>query len=200
MHAANVRTQQSTRSIAGGIGGTVDAAALQSEMAKKYGLATTNKRPKRRPRAEDEQNSQKECISCGSGMMNTEFCESCGYIPDTRRQELEAQRQMDSLAYRRGLISNNVRSSSSSLSKGLLDPLKPLDWYLLEKSITRKVEPDACCPICMETFQATEEVLLSCGHIFHKVCLRSFENFIRNVDLSCPICRLVRIHLCIVLK
>jgi hypothetical protein len=41
----------------------------------------------------------------------------------------------------------------------------------------------------MESFRATEEVLLSCGHIFHKICLRSFENFIRNGDYSCPICR-----------
>lgn len=165
---------------------TVDAAALQNEMAKKYGIAVSQ-RPKRRPRPVEEQESrEKECTSCGNLTRNIEFCESCGYMPDTRQQEIESQRQQESLAYRRGLLSNLKAPSSSSRA---VDPLKPLDWYLLEKSILKKVDPDACCPICMETFKATDEVLLSCGHIFHKVCLRSFENFIRTGDLSCPICR-----------
>lgn len=168
------------------MGSTVDAAALQSEMAKKYGIANSQ-RPKRRPRPVDEAEAKpRECSSCGSTQMNAEYCESCGYIPDNRQQELEAQRQQESLAFRRGLLGSFKATSSSAKT---FDPLKPLDWYLLEKSILKKVEPDACCPICMEKFQATEEVLLSCGHIFHKVCLRSFENFIRNADLSCPICR-----------
>jgi hypothetical protein len=41
----------------------------------------------------------------------------------------------------------------------------------------------------MEGFKQGHEVLLSCSHIFHRTCLRSFENFMKDNELTCPICR-----------
>jgi hypothetical protein len=41
----------------------------------------------------------------------------------------------------------------------------------------------------MEPFSSGCEVLLSCSHIFHQTCLRSFENFLRDGIPSCPLCR-----------
>lgn len=43
------------------------------------------------------------------------------------------------------------------------------------------------CPICTEEFKGSEQVLLSCSHVFHKICLRNFELFSGNK--VCPICR-----------
>lgn len=43
------------------------------------------------------------------------------------------------------------------------------------------------CPICCEPFKDGEQVLLSCTHVFHRQCLRSFEKF--SKQRVCPICR-----------
>lgn len=43
------------------------------------------------------------------------------------------------------------------------------------------------CPICCEEFRDQDQVLLSCTHVFHKVCLANFERF--SGQRSCPICR-----------
>lgn len=168
------------------VGNTIDAAALQAEMAKKYGLSASSgsKRPRRRQSTDDAPKQHVVCRSCGHSIEGSEFCEKCGYFPDHRHVNILRQQQQESLAFRRGL---NLGPQPTKISEAL----KPLEWYLLEKSILQKADPDACCPICMESFRGTDEVLLSCRHIFHKVCLRSFENFIQNADLSCPICRFV---------
>ncbi|TRY98862.1 hypothetical protein DNTS_016661 [Danionella cerebrum] len=43
------------------------------------------------------------------------------------------------------------------------------------------------CVICREQFCLQPQVLLSCSHVFHKVCLRSFEKF--SGRKCCPMCR-----------
>eukprot|EP01031_Cornospumella_fuschlensis_P029842 gene29842-36032_t len=155
---------------------SIDAAALQNEMAKRLGLkiaGVPNKRkaPRRPP--------QHCCPSCDARMGEAalEYCIQCGYgVP-----KQEASNNESNLAIRRGLVPMPPKPQA--------DILKPIDWYFMESQISRKIDPDICCPICMEKFNRGEEVLLSCGHIFHKVCLRSFENFVKNAELSCPICR-----------
>lgn len=171
---------------------SLDAAALQSEMMKKYGMiggsnfplpkASQHQRLQKRQSKERKDPVEKQhlCPSCHHQLVpntetntNIEFCEFCGYFFNVHKPEL-------SLAQKRGLV---------PLPTNNYDTLKPLDWYLVERTIEKKIEPDAFCPICMGPFTQREEVLLSCGHLFHKICLRSFENFVKNADLSCPICR-----------
>eukprot|EP01032_Pedospumella_encystans_P007574 gene7574-9073_t len=82
----------------------------------------------------------------------------------------------DTLAQRRGLVPIAPPQA----------PLTPFDWAVIENS---RSDPDSCCPICMEGFKQGHEVLLSCSHIFHRACLRSFENFMKDSEFSCPICR-----------
>lgn len=43
------------------------------------------------------------------------------------------------------------------------------------------------CAICREEFRLQPQVLLSCSHVFHKVCLKSFEKF--SGKKCCPMCR-----------
>lgn len=158
---------------------SIDAAALQSEMTKRFGLKPAGL-PGRRASKSAPTPVQRHCPSCDSNMGETiqEYCVQCGYGMPNRDQTEEP-----SWAQRRGLLMMPV------IAKAAPDVMKPLDWYFIESQLSRKRDPDTCCPICMEAFNRGEEVLLSCGHIFHKVCLRSFENFVKNADLSCPICR-----------
>lgn len=44
------------------------------------------------------------------------------------------------------------------------------------------------CPICLELFKCESQVLLSCSHVFHEACLRSFENY-QGASRGCPVCR-----------
>jgi ribosomal protein L37AE/L43A len=167
----------------------IDAAALQNEMNKKYGIsnmltAKSSSSGLKQKRVSKERKlleaAAETCPSCSHQIVadpekgvNLEYCEFCGYFLNTKRSE-------PTLAQKRGLVPMNEKE---------FDTLKPLDWYLVERNIQKKVEPDAFCPICMGPFVQNEEVLLSCGHIFHKVCLRSFENFVKNGDITCPLCR-----------
>jgi len=177
---------------AGGSTNTIDAAALQAEMIKKYGVTTMRPgslQPRKPSRRDSKAGSSSApsiplvtCTSCGKQMQNPEnvrieLCVSCGYFLPPPPPEST----LFSLAQQRGLIPPRPVAK--------IEAMKPLDWYLLEGSIGKKENPDSCCPICMEAFCRGEEVLLSCGHIFHKVCLRSFENFMKSNDLACPICR-----------
>jgi len=51
-----------------------------------------------------------------------------------------------------------------------------------------QTEHDEPCPICQEEFKGSEQVLLSCSHVFHRACLASFEKFAGKARV-CPICR-----------
>ena len=43
------------------------------------------------------------------------------------------------------------------------------------------------CVICCEPFKDERQVLLSCGHTFHRQCLRSWER--HSKSRNCPVCR-----------
>ena len=163
---------------------SVDSAALQSELAKMYNLSGTRSRTggnisTRTASTAAVQRSRRPqpapqpiiCACCNSANPSAEqVCGECGYflnsiitVPDT-------------LAQRRGLVPIAPPQA----------PLTPFDWAVIENS---RSDPDSCCPICMEGFKQGHEVLLSCSHIFHRACLRSFENFMKDSEFSCPICR-----------
>jgi hypothetical protein len=111
------------------------------------------------------------CACCQCSYVSTEYaCTNCGYFANTLPQVPE------SLAQKRGLVPVAPKP----------EVLSPFDWSVIENS---RSDPDSCCPICMEGFKQGHEVLLSCSHIFHRTCLRSFENFMKDNELTCPICR-----------
>jgi len=65
-------------------------------------------------------------------------------------------------------------------------PLSAIEWKDIEKSVeSRKID---CCSICLEKFRIEEQLILSCGHVFHKICLSSFEKY--SKVKACPLCRL----------
>jgi hypothetical protein len=179
---------------------SVDAAALQAEMAKKYGIAIPGKggRGSRRS-AQNPKVSKSDqtgvvgvvCPSCTHTTVDTaesgrsEVCSFCGYFLPMSNPTTASP---PTLAQRRGLLLLPYGQSVLIAPKAVV-AMTPLEWYALEGHLQRMVNPDCSCPICMDKFINCEEVLLSCGHIFHKTCLRSFENFMKSGDLACPMCR-----------
>eukprot|EP00128_Syssomonas_multiformis_P008238 Colp12_sorted_trinity150504_noHs@786 len=74
---------------------------------------------------------------------------------------------------------------------GLVNAPPPLlnkdEWKAIkEKSNARHDSVQPCC-ICQELFDLRPQVLLSCTHVFHMECLKSFEKFTKKK--SCPLCR-----------
>jgi hypothetical protein len=51
------------------------------------------------------------------------------------------------------------------------------EWQEVEKKIKEREKNNEIenCPICLEDFTIEKQVILSCTHVFHEKCLRSFE-------------------------
>ncbi|KAF5746187.1 E3 ubiquitin-protein ligase XERICO [Tripterygium wilfordii] len=101
-----------------------------------------------------------------------------------------------------------IRVSSSSQSpppsdypESLVEPIgfcmNPSDSYVSEfRSMNPAIRFDSVssckhheheCSVCLNQFEPESEInCLSCGHLFHKVCLESWLNY---SNITCPMCR-----------
>eukprot|EP01112_Ceratiomyxa_fruticulosa_P000271 TRINITY_DN1025_c0_g3_i3.p1 TRINITY_DN1025_c0_g3~~TRINITY_DN1025_c0_g3_i3.p1 ORF type:complete len:435 (+),score=81.18 TRINITY_DN1025_c0_g3_i3:44-1348(+) len=73
-----------------------------------------------------------------------------------------------------------------------LKPLSKDEWLKIKKKSDNRKDSYMPCVICQDDFGMDEQVLLSCSHVFHKICLSSFERFSKERDrplLQCPLCR-----------
>lgn len=73
-------------------------------------------------------------------------------------------------------------------------PRKPLnedEWKSIEAKTIQREDTKSKCPICLEYLSLKSTVILSCSHIFHKICLSNFERMScpYKKDRKCPICR-----------
>ena len=175
---------------------TIDAAALQADMAKRFNLSGARSHTRMTSTSSSNSNAltvsrtggsannngnnvnnnRKVCDCCRSfNPPNTDICTSCGYylsgVPEIQ----------ETLAQRRGIAPPAAKVVT----------LTPLEWTAIECNIRQRSDPESCCPICMDGFNQGHEVLLSCSHMFHRSCLTSFEKFMKNGVLTCPICRSV---------
>ena len=65
--------------------------------------------------------------------------------------------------------------------------LTPSEWeHIAAVSRDRGASREPCV-ICCEHFRDEKQVLLSCGHVFHRACLRSWER--HSKSKVCPVCR-----------
>lgn len=171
---------------------TIDAAALQADMAKRFNLsgarpnrmATTTSSSnsnsltisRRSNNPSNNADSRKVCECCRSlNAATVDVCASCGYylsgVPEIQ----------ETLAQKRGIAPPAAKVVT----------LTPSEWSAIECNIRQRSDPESCCPICMDGFNQGHEVLLSCSHMFHRSCLASFEKFMKSGVLTCPICRSV---------
>ena len=67
----------------------------------------------------------------------------------------------------------------------------PSRWDEVRESALKRCEED--CPICMCSFakdKKRSKVLLSCSHVFHEKCIKTFESFNgEKLVNTCPVCR-----------
>lgn len=68
-------------------------------------------------------------------------------------------------------------------------PLTNEQWEaILQKGMKNgRIMSDVECPICIEKFKILDQVILSCGHVFHRNCLHSLEKMTQR--RVCPMCR-----------
>lgn len=177
---------------------SIDAAALQLELARKMNIPISSnvtnsysrhlKQSSRPPHK--KKIGTKQCHACGLiEDINSRVCNNCGcfYIMNTTGPNLTPN-------------SNTVIPLTLAQKRGLVEvtsDMKPLDneeWKEIEANMSLRNE--SICPICMSGFNTGCEVLLSCSHIFHLKCIASFERFARVPSQSktksspiCPICR-----------
>ena len=79
-------------------------------------------------------------------------------------------------------------------------PLTEEEWGVVRASSAARGDSavEASCAICREPFRSHKQVLLSCTHVFHKVCLQNFERLSRASERACPICRHARYQKCMI--
>ena len=58
----------------------------------------------------------------------------------------------------------------------------------MQKAVERGCDE---CPICMNATAEGELMITNCSHVFHKNCLKAFEDF--NI-YECPLCPVCRAH------
>ena len=151
----------------------LDAVALQDHLTRSLDIAKPISRRKKRNEGTwtcdrctiaNNLNSWKNCRACGAKRVR-----KCNDVSD-----LEYNPKL-SLAQKRGLVEPPPPKLTES------------EWHTVEKKSQKRHED--ICPICREQFKLSEQVILSCGHVFHRKCLRSFERFVRSSKRACPICR-----------
>uniref|UniRef100_A0A8C4QPX1 RING-type domain-containing protein n=1 Tax=Eptatretus burgeri TaxID=7764 RepID=A0A8C4QPX1_EPTBU len=65
-------------------------------------------------------------------------------------------------------------------------PLSDDEWHLVKERSAHRRDFQRPCAICKEELGIRSQVLLSCSHTFHKICLQAFEHF--SGKKCCPLC------------
>ena len=210
--AASIRTEMLRKEReSSSASSSIDAAALQIELARKMGLpvASSRKPPqsssvkKSKVMAITNSNNRqasktayKTCPSCRCDQVEAscKLCTDCGFfflgnVPGAGSSSSgSGSGSTDlTLAQRRGLVEVPAE----------LKPLSVEEWAEVEATAASRNE--CHCPICMVGFNQGCEVLLSCSHMFHRSCIASFERFVKvpndkkhklkSFSFVCPLCR-----------
>jgi hypothetical protein len=150
---------------------SVDAAALQSDIARRFNLpGAAVKRVKYLAAASSTTvssgssrsltgrvDSHQSCLSCGfvntsASTTSSPTCINCGVFIRSLREI------QPSLAELRGLTKAPDAETCHVLTKD--------EWDSIESKVFGRHE--CVCPICMESFKQGHEVLLSCSHMYHR--------------------------------
>ena len=127
-----------------------------------------------------EQNQNRSHIpsaSGGSGAVSSSSSKNA-------RQEWEEQQ------YCREVKEYNASLSLAQRLNLVSKPEQPLTvdkWAEVQKASDARQDSDRPCSICLEDFCTRPQLLLSCSHVFHEECLRSYERF--SSHKHCPLCR-----------
>lgn len=115
--------------------------------------------------------------------LRSQAAEPCRSAPSAgfRHAELDYDEKLRrhqaslSLAQRMGLVAEPAQ------------PLTSVQWEHVKHASDSRQDSEVPCSICLEDFRTRPQVILSCSHVFHGECLRSFERFAGK--RHCPLCR-----------
>ena len=101
-------------------------------------------------------------------------------------EKIDRQLEASDILYR------NIRTDESIMKK--LNELKSskdtnVDWEKVEAKAKAMNQKE--CAICIDSLSShhKQKYILSCGHVYHKHCLDSFERFDLAGTNKCPMCR-----------
>ncbi|CAB4000630.1 RING finger 32 [Paramuricea clavata] len=96
-------------------------------------------------------------------------------VDDNKEYVLDAKPKPLTLAQKLGLVDAPTAR------------LTDKEWQDVKNKSNQRNDSDQPCVICKEEFGTQHQVLLSCSHVFHRVCLQAFEKF--SGGKTCPMCR-----------
>ncbi|XP_021242491.1 RING finger protein 32 isoform X2 [Numida meleagris] len=112
-------------------------------------------------------------------------------VVDTGLQKKSAHHENKEDAEKEYVLDPNPPRLTLAQKLGLVEspspPLTAEEWAKIKQRSIQHGDSIQPCAICREEFALHPQVLLSCSHVFHKACLKAFENF--TGKKSCPMCR-----------
>lgn len=152
----------------------LNAAAYQDQIFQKYGMNFNKKKLKlnyqiKSKNKKDDKNEKQSLI-------------------DKIKRNKESEKEI--IKRNKEFLSKLTFAEKAGIQKIKSFPLSVDQWKKLEKETIKREDFKGECPICMEKLASRESIILSCSHVFHKVCLQNFEKF-SSVN-KCPLCRCER--------
>ncbi|XP_065645958.1 RING finger protein 32 isoform X2 [Hydra vulgaris] len=83
-------------------------------------------------------------------------------------------------------VAKSIANCKSVFENVRLNESSQIDWNNIK---IKANEIANHCSICLTKLKKGKKTLLSCSHLFHTVCLNSYEYYCENIELICPICR-----------
>ena len=151
----------------------LNAAAFQDQLLQKYGMSFGKKLKKVHYSIKAKSKKEKE-----------EKLNLIEQIKTTKETEKEI------LKRNKDFISKLTFAEKVGIKPIKQFPLSVDQWRKIEKETTKREVFKGECPICLDKLASRESVILSCSHVFHKVCLHNFEKL--SSVTKCPLCRCER--------
>ena len=153
----------------------LNAAAFQDQISQKFGI-NIKKYQKRIPKKFSINSKPKSSITNKNNIINELYAKK-----DTDKEILNRNKKF---------LSKLTFAEKVGIQKINNFPLSLDEWKKVEAKTLKREDFKGDCPICMEKLSQRESVILSCSHVFHKVCLRNFEHY--SAVTKCPLCRCER--------
>ena len=152
----------------------LNAAAFQDQISQKFGINI--KKPKIASRKFIINSKPRSSLTNKKTLINELYTKK-----DTEKEILHRNKKF---------LSKLTFAEKVGLKKIKNFPLSLEEWKQVELKTIKREDFKGDCPICMEKLSSRESLILSCSHVFHKVCLKNFEHF--SQVSKCPLCRCER--------
>ena len=112
-----------------------------------------------------------------------------GFTTSTKEKSLEEQQNQQNSRKMQIYYKKLTLAQRLGIIEAPPAPLSNEAWKKIENQSLKRISSDKeiLCPICLEEFNSENQIILSCSHVFHSKCLKSFEQHTKIK--MCPICR-----------